>query len=39
MIKKKDNILDWITDKFKKSKELKISGYVLEIYQEDNKTN
>ena len=37
MIKKKDNILDWITDKFKKSKELKISGYVLEMYQKDNK--
>ena len=42
MVKKKDEIPDWVTDeiqnaKFKKPKELKISGYVLEIYQEDNK--
>ena len=42
MVKKKDDIPDWVTDeiqnaKFKKPKELKISGYVLEIYQEDNK--
>ena len=42
MAKKKDDIPDWVTDeiqnaKFKKPKELKISGYVLEIYQEDNK--
>ena len=41
MVKKKDDIPDWVTDeiqnaKFKKPKELKISGYVLEIYQEDN---
>ena len=42
MVKKKDEIPDWVTDeiqnaKFKKPKELKISGYVLEMYQEDNK--
>ena len=42
MAKKKDDIPNWVTDeiqnaKFKKPKELKISGYVLEIYQEDNK--
>jgi hypothetical protein len=42
MVKKKDAIPDWVTDeiqnaKFEKPKELKISGYVLEIYQEDNK--
>ena len=42
MVKKKDDIPDWVTDeiqnaKFKKPKELKISGYVLEMYQEDNK--
>ena len=39
---KKDGIPDWVTDeiqnaKFEKPKKLKISGYVLEIYQEDNK--
>ena len=42
MAKKKDDIPDWVTDeiqnaKFEKPKKLKISGYVLEIYQEDNK--
>ena len=42
MVKKKDEIPDWVTDeiqnaKFEKPKKLKISGYVLEIYQEDNK--
>ena len=42
MVKKKDGIPDWVTDeiqnaKFKKPKKLKISGYVLEMYQEDNK--
>ena len=42
MVKKKDGIPDWVTDeiknaKFEKPKKLKISGYVLEIYQEDNK--
>ena len=42
MAKKKDDIPEWVTDeiqnaKFKKPKELKISGYVLEMYQNDNK--
>ena len=42
MVKKKDGIPDWVTDeiqnaKFEKPKKLKISGYVLEMYQEDNK--
>ncbi|HJM80053.1 MAG TPA: hypothetical protein QF656_05915 [Nitrosopumilus sp.] len=42
MAKKKDDIPDWVDDeiknvKFKKPEELKISGYVLEIYREDNK--
>ena len=42
MVKKKDEIPDWVTDeiqnaKFQKPKKLKISGYVLEMYQEDNK--
>ena len=42
MVKKKDEIPDWVTDeiqnaKFEKPKKLKISGYVLEMYQEDKK--
>ena len=42
MVKKKDDIPEWVTDeiqnaKFEKPKKLKISGYVLEMYQEDNK--
>ena len=42
MVKKKDSIPDWVTDeiqnaKFEKPKKLKISGYVLEMYQKDNK--
>ena len=42
MVKKKDEIPDWVTDeiqnaKFEKPKKFKISGYVLEMYQEDNK--
>ena len=42
MVKKKDGIPDWVTDEiqnanFEKPKKLKISGYVLEMYQEDNK--
>jgi hypothetical protein len=42
MVKKKDEIPDWVTNeiqnaKFEKPKKLKISGYVLEMYQEDNK--
>ena len=39
---KKDDIPEWVTNeiqnaKFEKPKKLKISGYVLEKYQEDNK--
>ena len=39
---KKDGIPDWVTNeiqnaKFEKPKKLKISGYVLEMYQEDSK--
>ena len=42
MVKKKDGIPDWVTDEiqnanFEKPKKLKISGYILEMYQEDNK--
>ncbi len=42
MVKKKDEIPDWVTDeiqnaKFKKPQELKKSGYILEFYYEDNK--
>ena len=42
MVKKKDEIPDWVTDeiqnaKFEKPKKLKISGYVLEMYQDDDK--
>jgi hypothetical protein len=42
MVKKKEDIPDWVTDeiqnaKFKKPEELKRSGYVLEIYDADNK--
>ena len=42
MVKKKDEIPGRVTDeiqnaKFEKPKKLKISGYVLEMYQEDNK--
>ena len=42
MVKKKDDIPEWVTDeiqnaKFQKPKKMKISGYVLEMYQEDNK--
>ena len=42
MVKKKDDIPEWVTDeiknaKFEKPKKMKISGYVLEMYQEDNK--
>ncbi len=42
MAKKKDEIPDWVTDeiqnaKFKKSEELKKTGYVLEFYDADNK--
>ncbi|TFH02502.1 MAG: hypothetical protein E4G77_02070 [Nitrosopumilus sp.] len=42
MVKKKDEIPDWVSDeiqnaKFKKPEEIKGSGYVLEIYDADNK--
>ena len=42
MVKKKDDIPDWVSDeiqnaKFKKSEEIKKSGYILEFYYEDNK--
>jgi hypothetical protein len=42
MVKKKDEIPDWVSDeiqnaKFKKPKELKRTGYILELYDADNK--
>lgn len=42
MVKKKDDIPSWVTDeiqnaKFGKPEELKRSGYILEIYDADNK--
>ena len=42
MVKKKDDIPDWVSDeiqnaKFKKPEEIKKSGYILEFYYEDNK--
>lgn len=42
MVKKKDDIPYWVTDeiqnaKFEKPEELKRSGYILEIYDADNK--
>ena len=43
MVKKKENdIPDWVTDeiqnaKFRKPEEMKKTGYVLEMYSEDNK--
>ena len=42
MVKKKDEIPDWVSDeiqnaKFKKPEELKKTGYILEIYDVDNK--
>ena len=42
MVKKKDEIPDWVSDeiqnaKFKKPEELKRTGYILEFYEEDNK--
>ena len=44
MVKKKDDIPDWVTDeiqnaKFKKPEELKRTGYILEIYDADNKVD
>ena len=42
MVKKKDDIPDWVSDeiqnaKFKKPEEIKKSGYILEFYYDDNK--
>jgi hypothetical protein len=42
MVKKKEDIPDWVSDeiqnaKFKKPEELKKSGYILEMYDADNK--
>lgn len=42
MVKKKDEIPDWVSDeiqnaKFEKPTELKKTGYILEFYYEDNK--
>ena len=42
MVKKKDDIPEWVSDeiqnaKFKKPEELKRTGYILEIYEADNK--
>ena len=44
MVKKKDDIPEWVTDeiqnaKFKKPEELKRTGYILEIYEDDNKVD
>ncbi|NND85980.1 MAG: hypothetical protein HKM23_01360 [Nitrosopumilus sp.] len=42
MVKKKDDIPDWVTDeiqnaKFQKPTEMKKTGYILELYDADNK--
>jgi hypothetical protein len=42
MVKKKDEIPEWVSDeiqnaKFKKPEELKRTGYILELYDADNK--
>ena len=42
MVKKKDEIPDWVSDeiqnaKFKKPEKLKRTGYILEFYDADNK--
>ncbi|MDH3695865.1 MAG: hypothetical protein OEQ94_08020 [Nitrosopumilus sp.] len=42
MVKKKDEIPEWVSDeiqnaKFKKPEELKKTGYILELYDADNK--
>ncbi len=42
MVKKKDEIPDWVSDeiqnaKFEKPEELKKTGYILELYDTDNK--
>ena len=42
MVKKKDDIPEWVSDeiqnaKFNKPEELKLTGYILELYEGDNK--
>ena len=42
MVKKKDDIPEWVSEeiqnaKFKKPEELKRTGYILEVYDADNK--
>jgi len=42
MVKKKEELPDWVSDdiqnaKFKKPEELKRSGYILEVYEADSK--
>ena len=44
MVKKKDDIPDWVSDeiqnaKFEKPEEMKKSGYILEFYNADNKVD
>ncbi len=44
MVKKKDDIPDWVSDeiqnaKFEKPEETKKSGYILEFYDADNKVD
>jgi len=44
MVKKKDDIPDWVSNeiqnaKFQKPKEMKKSGYILEFYNADNKVD
>ena len=44
MVKKKDDIPEWVSEeiqnaKFKKPEELKRTGYILEIYESDNKVD
>ena len=44
MVKKKDDIPDWVSDeiqnaKFQKPEQLKRTGYILEIYDADNKAD
>lgn len=44
MVKKKDDIPDWVSDeiqnaKFQKPEQLKRTGYILEIYEADNKVD
>ncbi|MDX1442072.1 MAG: hypothetical protein R3237_06410, partial [Nitrosopumilaceae archaeon] len=44
MVKKKDDIPEWVSEeiqnaKFKKPEELKRTGYILEIYESDSKVD